>query len=402
MAKPTRLCRNFACLFTLQSLCHGTWKWVWPAPRAKILGIGFIGFNLLTPLPAAQLVVEWNDNTTAETGYEIQRRTTDGAFVTLGTVTANVTRFVDTTVVAGIAYAYRVRAYNSFQSSDFSNITGFTLPEEDRFASRRSEQSSKLMNLSARAVPGSDQDALIVGFVIEDAPKAVLLRAIGPGIPGINGAEVSSDPALTVYAHGSAVLRNDNWNGTNELKAAFHRVGAFALPIGSLDAVLLTSFPRGGSTFVVESPNRGFAVAEVYDADSEDSAGRLVNLSVRARTEAGDGVLIVGFVIGGSTPMRVLLRAGGPALAESGVAGFVPDPQLTLFWGTEEWGHNDNWGGGDELTTAFATVGASSWTDSTSSDAALLVTLPPGAYTAVVSGVNGATGIALAEVYEVP
>jgi hypothetical protein len=170
-----------------------------------------------------------------------------------------------------------------------------------------------------------------------------------------------------------------------------------------LDAALLAHFPPGGKTMLVEGNGSGFAIAEIYDTDdAADSSGRLVNLSVRARTETGDGVLIVGFVISGPNPMRVLLRASGPALHKLGVAGTLVDPQLTLFHGSEQWGYNDNWSGTDELNTAFAECGAFEWRDTGSTDAALIATLLPGAYTAIVSGVNGTNGAALAEVYELP
>jgi hypothetical protein len=116
----------------------------------------------------------------------------------------------------------------------------------------------------------------------------------------------------------------------------------------------------------------------------------------------GDGVLIAGFVISGATPMRVLIRAVGPTLSSNGVTTALTDPQLALYRGSVLWDYNDNWAGEAKLAAAFTEAGAARWTDSGSKDAALLVTLPPGAYTAIVSGVNGASGVALAEVYELP
>jgi hypothetical protein len=93
----------------------------------------------------------------------------------------------------------------------------------------------------------------------------------------------------------------------------------------------------------------------------------------------------------------------GPTLGEApfGVPGVVPDPELRLFAGERRIEANDNWGGGAALAAAFARVGAFAL-PAGSRDAALLATLPPGAYTAQVSGVGGTTGVALVEVYEVP
>jgi hypothetical protein len=128
---------------------------------------------------------------------------------------------------------------------------------------------------------------------------------------------------------------------------------------------------------------------------------RLVNVSVLKHLGSG---LTVGFVIDGTAPKRVLIRAVGPTLASApfNVPGAIQDPQITLFSGAQaNIGSNDNWGGTAELTAAFAQVAAFALPP-TSRDAALLVTLPTGQYTVRVSGVTGTTGVAIVEVYEVP
>lgn len=128
---------------------------------------------------------------------------------------------------------------------------------------------------------------------------------------------------------------------------------------------------------------------------------RLGNLATRALVGAGDQVLIPGFTVTGTGQMRVLLRAVGPTLAAFGVTGVLADPQVTLFAGTTVVAGNDNWGSAAnaaEVAAAAAQVGAFAL-GSGSRDAAMLVTLPPGSYTAGVSGVGGTTGTALVEVY---
>jgi hypothetical protein len=109
----------------------------------------------------------------------------------------------------------------------------------------------------------------------------------------------------------------------------------------------------------------------------------------------------MGFVVGGSASAKVLVRGIGPTLGAFGVPGTVDDPQLTLFNSSVKIGENNDWGGTAPLTAAFASVGAFAL-PATSKDAALLVTLAPGNYTAQVTGFNGTTGVALVEVYEVP
>jgi hypothetical protein len=145
----------------------------------------------------------------------------------------------------------------------------------------------------------------------------------------------------------------------------------------------------------------GIALAELYDTAPAIGA-RLANVSARAQVGTGGGILIAGFAISGNVPKQVLIRGVGPALAGFGVAGTLTDPRLDLYRGTTVVQSNDNWGGGTALTAAFSRTGAFALSNAASRDAALLVTLAPGSYTAQVSGVNSTTGVALVEVYEVP
>jgi predicted alpha/beta superfamily hydrolase len=128
----------------------------------------------------------------------------------------------------------------------------------------------------------------------------------------------------------------------------------------------------------------------------------LINISTRGWVGVGDSVLIAGFVVGGYEDKRVLVRAPGPALTEFNVGDVLADPQVrvqTLPGALV--GENDNWGASTELGAAFNATGAFPFR-ANSRDAALILTLPPGAYTAVVSGVQGTTGNAGVEVYEMP
>jgi hypothetical protein len=129
--------------------------------------------------------------------------------------------------------------------------------------------------------------------------------------------------------------------------------------------------------------------------------GRLVNISTRAIAGTGDGVQIAGFVIGGSAPHTVLVRATGPTLQSSfGVTGVLADPVLELR--DQATGAvvdtNDDWDG--SLAPTFRATGAFGWPTG-SKDAALVATLSPGAYSAIVHGSGGTTGVALVEVYDV-
>ena len=130
----------------------------------------------------------------------------------------------------------------------------------------------------------------------------------------------------------------------------------------------------------------------------------LINISSKGFVGTGGNVLIDGFVINGSAPQTVLVRASGPALAAApfNIAGSLPDPKLQLYSGGTVIGENAGWGGSAQITSAAATVAAFPWSSPTSNDSALLMTLTPGAYTAIVSGASEDTGVSILEVYAVP
>jgi len=259
---------------------------------------------------------------------------------------------------------------------------------------------SRLTNASIRAIGGQADQTLIIGFVVGDGNKSVMIRAVGPGLSRYTSAATFTDPKLTIFDGSKAIAANDNWGGGAELRDAFTKSGAFSLTNDSKDAALLTTLGPKGYTVQVNGTGAGMALAEIYDMDS--TGGRLINVSARARVGAGDSVLIAGFVIAGNAPKQVLIRATGPALESFGVSGVLASPQLTLYRGSAVVAQNEGWGGTNALVTAFNQTGAFPLADPGSKDAALLVTLEPGPYSAIVSGANGSTGVALIEVYEVP
>lgn len=265
---------------------------------------------------------------------------------------------------------------------------------------------TRLTNLSVRALAGTGDDTLIVGLVSAGGGnKRLLVRAVGPGLSqfGVSGA--MANPRLSLFSGSTLTGQNDDWDGSAAMNAAAALVGAFALPASSRDAALLVSAPSGAYTAQVAGAEgaTGIALVEAYEADVERSPARLINLSARNRVAGGDGLLIVGFALGGQTARTLLIRGVGPALSQFDLSGALGDPRLTLFAGSTALAANDNWStGGDTaaISAAASRVGAFAL-PAGSRDAALLLTLRPGTYTAQVSGVNAATGVALVEVYEV-
>jgi hypothetical protein len=216
-----------------------------------------------------------------------------------------------------------------------------------------------------------------------------------------------------VNGRDTIVASNNDW-GTGGaaamLRLAFAAAGAFELTdTSSRDAALVTTIDNARTVHVSDSVGRsGVALVEVYDADLNNPA-RLVNLSARNFAGTGDGTLIAGFVISGNVPKRLLIRGVGPRLAAGfGVTGVLTDPKVELF--LSEGGRstlfagNDNWAesGTMPARAAFVSAGAFDLPDANSRDAALVVTVPAGAFTAQVSGVGNATGEALIEIYELP
>jgi hypothetical protein len=266
---------------------------------------------------------------------------------------------------------------------------------------------SHLTNVSARGFSGTSGQMLIVGLVVGGTgTEAALVRAVGPTLANFGVTGLLADPQLTIFDSSQEVLAfNDNWGGTAALSAAFAQTGAFALPPASLDAAILTSLQPGSYTAQVTAANgaTGVVLLEAYDADTAAApTAHFINVSVRGLAGGGSNVLTVGFVITGPSSETLLIRGIGPSLAAYSVAGPLASPQLTVFDSNQGVvSSNNGWGGTAALQAAFSAVSAFPLS-ATSMDSATLVTLPPGAYTAQVSGANGSTGIALLEVYEEP
>jgi len=266
----------------------------------------------------------------------------------------------------------------------------------------------RLKNLSTRAQVGTGGNILILGFAVEGGQnESLLVRASGPALASFGVTGILPDPELQLYSGSAVLLTNNGWAGDMNIAEEAVAVGAFpwTLP-SSHDSAVATSLGAGPYTAQVsgQSKDTGVALAEVYDATPPGvylpTSARLVNLSARVMVGTGSNTLIAGFVIGGSTSKTVLIRASGPALVPFGVAGALPDPQLTLN-GAGVLVSNNGWGGDPQFAETAAAVGAFPWASTASKDSAILITLPPGAYTAQVSGDSNDTGIALVEVYEV-
>lgn len=257
--------------------------------------------------------------------------------------------------------------------------------------------SSRIFNLSVRTNLAAG-GTLIFGF-IANGEKTMLVRAIGPtlGDPPINLTGVHPDPRMDlVPAGGSTIESNDDW--PESLASVFPTVGAFPLTPNSRDAAIRRTI-TGANSAVVQGSGSGVLLVETYDAGG---SGRLVNVSARNRVGTGADVLIAGFVIDGNVAKTVIVRAVGPKLAEFGVPGALANPKLELFnQANEKIAENDQWNAAHVSVINRSGASGLPLTPG-SNDSTLIITLNPGLYSAIVSGVGNTTGEALVEVYELP
>jgi hypothetical protein len=272
--------------------------------------------------------------------------------------------------------------------------------------STATKRTDRLINLSSRAKVGTGESVLITGFVIGGTDsKKVLIRAAGPALSAFGLANALPNPTIKIYQGSNLIAQNDDWNKDDA--AEITRLGAFAFSAGSKDAALLTTLAPGSYTAQIADPSgtgTGVALAEIYDASINPNADfqRLVNISSRGRVTPDDGVLIGGFVVTGNSPKTLLIRGIGPALTNFGIAGALADPALTIYQDSKAIATNEGWANSAAITTAAIQTGAFTL-PSGSKDAAVVITLNPGAYTAQIkSAKNASSGVALIEIYEVP
>jgi hypothetical protein len=280
--------------------------------------------------------------------------------------------------------------------------------------------SSRLVNLSSRVrvSAGDAAGATIAGFFVTGTtPKQILIRGVGPSLTQFGVTNPVTAPQLKLYNDKNAVIAtNAGWNNDPGIAAAGDAVAAFKLNASSSDAALLVTLAPGLYTAQVQSGNTGTALMEVYDVGSADPnpTKQLINISTRGYVGTDQDVLVAGFVVSGDAPKRILVRGVGPGITQFGVANVVSDPVLKLYdahqaviaqnnnWETpQSSGPNDTPATAAQVTAADTSAGAFPLAAG-STDAAMIVTLNPGQYTAIVSGANGGTGNAIVEVYEVP
>jgi hypothetical protein len=254
----------------------------------------------------------------------------------------------------------------------------------------------QLLNIATRLRVQTDDNVLIGGLIVTGTDqKKVLLRAIGPSLsPLFQGA--LANPILELYQGNTLLARNDDWKDSQQAE-----IEATTMPPHhELESAIVYTLPPGAYTAIMrgKGAGTGIGVVEAYDLDQAANA-KLANLSTRGFVDSGDNVMIGGMIAGGNGGgnIRVLIRALGPSLATFGINGALQDPTLELRDGNGALlRENDNWQA-DQQGEIEATL----IPPPNAAESAIVATLTPGNYTAVVRGKNETTGVALVEIYNI-
>jgi len=275
--------------------------------------------------------------------------------------------------------------------------------------------SAQLGNISTRAFVQTGDNVMIGGFIVQGtAPKRVIIRAIGPELTQYGVPNPMADPTLELHdGTGALIASNDNWQQTiiggiitaNQVVAIQSSGHA---PGDPRESAIIAELPPGNYTAIVRGVTNttGVALAEVYNLSSS-SDSILRNISTRSFVQTGDNIMIGGFIVQGSTPRRVVIRAIGPELGAPpyNIPNALANPTLELHNGSGALiASNDNWMttilGGIITRDQVQDIRDSGHAPTDPSESAIIATLPPGNYTAIVRGVNNTTGVGLVEVYD--
>jgi hypothetical protein len=254
---------------------------------------------------------------------------------------------------------------------------------------------SRLVNISTRMQVGTSDEVLIGGVIIQGSElKKVILRAIGPSLSnsGLTGA--LQDPQMELHDSTGALLdANDNWEQSLD---SGEIIETGLAPSDPREAAIVIRLAPGNYTAIISGVNNttGIGLVESYMLDT--SASHAANISTRGRVGVGDDVLIGGFIVGGPTTKRIIVRALGPSLGGSGLA-VLADPMVELHGSDGQLiAMNDDWASGSQQSEITAT----GLPPGNSREAALIATIPSGNYTAIVQGADGGAGIGLVEIYD--
>jgi hypothetical protein len=362
---------------------HNKWHW----------------FGTLSVAPNGRIDAVWLDTRNASNNTDSQlfySYSTDGG----NTWSANVAASNSFNPFLGYPNQNKMGDYITIVSDNTGGNVAYAATfnlEEDIYYVRVAPGSPEahLGNISARAFVQTGDNVVIGGFIITGSgQKRVIVRAIGPSLVNHGITNPLQNPTLELHDHtGAVIASNDDWmNAPNKQEI----INSGLAPTNNLESAILTSLSPGNYTAIVRGVNNGTGIALVEGYDLDPTAGsKLGNISTRALVQTGDNVMIGGLIITGSGQKNVIVRAIGPSLAQHGIINPLLDPTLELHNGNGTViAFNDNW-----RDTQQTEIEATGLAPSDDRESAIVRTLAPGNYTAIVRGKNNTIGVALVEVY---
>lgn len=277
--------------------------------------------------------------------------------------------------------------------------------EEDIYYVRVAPPPLRLLNISTRMRVQTDDNRLIAGFIVTGTdPKKVIIRGIGPSLSGFTG--ILADPVLELHQGNTTLATNDDWKISSNGGSQQAEIEATGVPpTNDRESAIVATLNPGNYTAVLGGKNNGtgIGVVEVYDLGPAANS-ELGNISTRGLVGVNDDAMIGGLIVGGANTdgkATVLIRGIGPSLTSSGVQTVLADPMLELHDANGATiATNDNWKINDQSQQSQESqIKSTTIPPQNDNEAALVATLSPGAYTAIVRGKGGATGVGLVEIY---
>ena len=332
--------------------------------------------------------VKWSgsDSASGIAGYSIYVSENGGAYILwLANTTLTSAVFQGR---PGASYSFYSVAQDGAGHSELPPLPG------DAFTTTLSGQ---LLNIATRMKVETGDNVLIGGLIVSGTdPKRVIIRAIGPSLSQVLDGALA-DPVLELYQGDTLLASNDNWQESQQAEIEATTIP----PTDESESAIVYDLAPGSYTAVMSGKDggTGIGVIEAYDLDQAANS-KLANISSRGFVQSGDDVMIGGLIAGGNggADTRVLIRAIGPSLASAGIADALQDPTLELRDANGELLiENDNWQGFQQGEIEATTIPPAN-----AAESAIVATLLPGNYTAIVRGKNDTSGVGVVEVYNLP
>jgi uncharacterized repeat protein (TIGR01451 family) len=257
---------------------------------------------------------------------------------------------------------------------------------------------AQALNLATRLKTETGDNVMIGGFIITgQASKSVVLRGLGPSLVKFGLTDLLLDPVLELRGPNGFSFVNDDWKQSPQ-RAQFE--GTLYQPSDDRESVIMATLAPAIYTAILTGKGQttGIGTLEIYDNDQAANS-QLAQMSTRGFVQTGNKVMIGGFSLGGNNvgTTRIAIRGRGPSLTGAGVSNILADPMIEVRDpnGTVL-AANDDWQSDQVMAQQLSANGLGM---SDSREAGLFGPLPPGQYTAILSGKDGGMGNGIIEIY---